>query len=88
MLIIYASCMSVNLCMSVNQHFVKDRTNTFLLLTEFVVSIQTLSALENAIEPYLNAGNIITSQPEVSIALRAPARRFSWVLFLLSLFIV
>jgi uncharacterized protein with PQ loop repeat len=52
------------------------------------VSIQTLSALENAIEPYLNAGYLITSQTELSITLRAPARRFSWILFLLSLLIM
>lgn len=51
------------------------------------MSIQTLSALENAIEPYLDAGYVITSQTELSITLRAPSRRFAWILFLLSLLI-
>jgi len=52
------------------------------------MSIQILSALENAIEPYLSAGYIITTQSDASITLRAPARRFSWMLFLLSLLIL
>jgi hypothetical protein len=56
-------------------------------VNEFVVSIQTLSALENAIEPYLKAGYVITSQTDLSITLRAPACRFAWILFLLSLLI-
>lgn len=51
------------------------------------MNIQTLSALETAIEPYRQAGYVVTSQTELSITLRAPARRFSWVLFLLSLFV-
>jgi hypothetical protein len=55
---------------------------------EFAVSIQTLSTLENAIEPYLGAGYLITSQTELSMTLRAPARRFSWILFLPSLILV
>ncbi|MGA9996706.1 MAG: hypothetical protein WBP93_14910 [Pyrinomonadaceae bacterium] len=53
-----------------------------------VMSIQTLSALENAIEPYRQAGYVITSQSEMAMTLQAPARRFSWMFFLLSLLIV
>jgi len=52
------------------------------------MSIQTLSALENAIEPYRRAGYIITSQTDHTLTLQAPARRFSWLFFLLSLLIV
>lgn len=52
------------------------------------VSIQTLAALENAIEPYLDAGYIITSQTDLSITLLAPLRRFSWIFFLFSLLLV
>jgi hypothetical protein len=49
------------------------------------VSIQTLSALENAIEPYRQAGYVISIQTESAITLRAPARKFSWTLFVISL---
>ena len=49
------------------------------------MSIQTLSALENAIEPYLDAGYAIISQTDWAITLRAPARRFSWMFFLFTL---
>jgi hypothetical protein len=49
------------------------------------VSIQTLSTLENAIEPYREAGYVITSQTDSAITLRAPAPRFSGNLFVLSL---
>lgn len=52
------------------------------------MSIQTLSALENASEPYRQAGYVITSQTDLAMTLRAPARRFSWLFFLLSLLIV
>lgn len=51
------------------------------------MNIQTLSVLENAIEPYRQAGYVVISQTDLSITLRAPARRFSWILFLLCLFI-
>lgn len=49
------------------------------------MSIQTLSALENAIEPYRQSGYIITSQTDLAITLRAPTRKFSWTLFVVSL---
>jgi len=52
------------------------------------VSIQTLSALENAAEPYRQAGYVITSQTDLAMTLQAPARRFPWLFFLLSLLIV
>lgn len=52
------------------------------------MSIQILSALENAIEPYRQVGYAITSQTDLTMTLRAPARRFSWLFFLLSLLIV
>jgi hypothetical protein len=41
--------------------------------------------LENAIEPYRQAGYIITSQTDSAITLRAPALPFSGNLFLVSL---
>jgi hypothetical protein len=49
------------------------------------VSIQTLSALENAIEPYRQSGYVITSQTDSAITLRAPAPYFSGNLFVVSL---
>lgn len=49
------------------------------------MSIQTLSALENAIEPYRKAGYVITSQADTPIILRVPAPDFSWKLFVLGL---
>lgn len=49
------------------------------------MSIQTLSALENAIEPYREAGYVITSQTDSAITLRAPAPPFSGNLFVVSL---
>lgn len=52
------------------------------------MSIQTLSALENAIEPYCQAGYVLTSQNDMAMTLRAPARKFSWLFFLISLLIV
>lgn len=51
------------------------------------MSIQTLSTLENAVEPYRQAGYIITSQTNSAITLRAPVRKFSWGLFLTGLFL-
>lgn len=52
------------------------------------MSIQTLSALENAIEPYRQAGYVIISQTESAITLRAPARKFPWILFAISLILL
>lgn len=52
------------------------------------MSIQTLSALENAIEPYCRAGYIITSQTDSAIILRAPTPNFSWGLFAVGLFLL
>lgn len=52
------------------------------------MSIQTLSALENAIEPYRQGGYVITSQTDLALILQAPARRFSWLFFLVSLLVV
>lgn len=52
------------------------------------MSIQTLSALENAIEPYREAGYIITSQTDSAITLRGPAPNFSWRLFVIGLFLL
>lgn len=49
------------------------------------MSIQTLSALENAIEPYRQAGYVIASQTDSAITLRAPAPPFSGNLFVVSL---
>ena len=49
------------------------------------MSIQTLSALENAIEPYRQSGYVITSQTGSAITLRAPAPYFSGNLFVVSL---
>lgn len=49
------------------------------------MSIQTLSALENAIEPYRQAGYVITAQTDSAITLRAPAPYFSGNLFVVSL---
>lgn len=49
------------------------------------MSIQTLSALENAIEPYREAGYLITSQTDSAIILRAPVPKFSGNLFVVSL---
>lgn len=52
------------------------------------MSIQTLAALENAIEPYRLAGYVITAQTDSAITLRAPARKFSWAFFVLSLILL
>lgn len=49
------------------------------------MSIQALSALENAVGPSRRAGYVITAQTDSSITLRAPARKFSWVFFVASL---
>lgn len=49
------------------------------------MSIQTLSLLENAVEPYRQAGYVITSQTDSAITLRAPAPYFSGNLFVVSL---
>ena len=49
------------------------------------MSIQRLSELENAIEPYRRAGYVIISQTDSAITLRAPTPRFSWGLFALGL---
>lgn len=52
------------------------------------VSIQTLSALENAIEPYREAGYVITAQTNSAITLRPPVPEFSWGWFTVSLFLL
>lgn len=52
------------------------------------VSIQALSVLENAVGPYRLAGYIITAQTDSAITLRAPPRKFSWTLFVLSLILL
>ncbi len=52
------------------------------------MSIQTLSALENAVEPYRQAGYVIINQTESAITLRAPARKFPWIPFAISLILL
>ena len=52
------------------------------------MSIQTLAALENAIEPYCQAGYVIIFQTDSAITLRAPVRQFSWLIFLTSLLLL
>ena len=64
-------------------NFSKIKQTAFI--ADATVSIQTLSALENAIEPYLDAGYAITSQSDWAITLRAPVRKFSWIFFLFTL---
>jgi hypothetical protein len=44
--------------------------------------------LENAIEPYREAGYVITSQTDSAITLRGPAPDFSWGLFVIGLFLL
>jgi hypothetical protein len=53
-----------------------------------VVSIQTLAALENAIEPYRQAGYAITYQSDSAITLRPPIPKFSWSKFMVGLFLL
>lgn len=52
------------------------------------MSIQTLSALENAIEPYRQAGYVITYQADSAITLRPPVPKFSWGRCMVSLFLL
>ena len=55
---------------------------------EVTVSIQTLAALENAIEPYRQVGYIITAQSDSAITLRPSVPKFSWWFFTLSLLLL
>jgi hypothetical protein len=58
------------------------------VISNSAVSIQTLSALENAVEPYRQAGYVIIFQSDLAITLHAPVRQFSWALFLTGLFLL
>ena len=46
---------------------------------------QTLVALEQATEPYRRRGFIVTSQSEGAITLSPPAKKFNYLLFLVTL---
>jgi predicted nucleic acid-binding Zn ribbon protein len=46
------------------------------------MDIQTLAALEAAIEPYRRAGFVVTSQSEGSIILSYPSGKFSYFAFI------
>jgi hypothetical protein len=48
------------------------------------MSIQILSILKNAVEPYRQAGCVITFQTDCVITLHASIRQFSWTLCLIS----
>jgi hypothetical protein len=52
------------------------------------VSIQTLAILENAIEPYRQAGYTIIYQSDSAITLRPPMPKFQWVRFIVALFLL
>lgn len=52
------------------------------------MSIQTLAALENAIEPYRRAGYVIIFQSDSAITLRPPAPNFAWGRFILGMFLL
>lgn len=47
----------------------------------------TLSVLENAIEPYLQAGYVVTAQSDWSITLAGRPKRFSYLGFILALLV-
>jgi hypothetical protein len=49
------------------------------------MDMQTLTALEEAIEPYRRAGYIITSQSESAVTLVFPPEKFSCLIFLFAL---
>jgi ABC-type spermidine/putrescine transport system permease subunit II len=49
---------------------------------------QTLSLLEEAIEPYRRAGFVVTSQSEGSINLTLPPEKFSYLIFVVTLLLV
>jgi predicted membrane metal-binding protein len=53
-----------------------------------IVSIQTLLTLENAIEPYRQAGYVIIFQSDSAITLRPPSPKFAWGRFMLGLFLL
>lgn len=48
----------------------------------------TLAALERAIEPYRQAGFIVTSQSEGAITLTLPPEKFSYLFFILTLILL
>jgi ABC-type maltose transport system permease subunit len=52
-----------------------------------VMDTQTLEALEEAIEPYRQAGFIILSQSEGAITLAYPRARFNYLLFIILLLV-
>lgn len=52
------------------------------------MDVQTLAALEDAIEPYRRAGFVVTSQSEGSITLTLPQEKFSYVFFIITLLLV
>lgn len=51
------------------------------------MNIETLKALEQAIEPYRRSGFMITSQSEGAITLQYPREKFSYLLFIILLLV-
>jgi ABC-type spermidine/putrescine transport system permease subunit II len=52
------------------------------------MDIERLSLLEQAIEPYRQAGFVVTSQTEGSITLALPPEKFSYLIFIVTLILV
>lgn len=48
----------------------------------------TLAELEQAVEPYRNAGFVVTSQSEGALTLAPPAEKFSYLFFVFTLILL